>query len=67
MKITLETAETIHKAMAYTVMICSYETTKKIPCIFDFLSYFLALAVEFHGSPPIISNYTYILALVVAV
>ena len=35
MKITLETAETIHKAMAYTVMICSYETTKKIPAAKD--------------------------------
>lgn len=29
MKITLDTAVTIRKAMAYTVMICSYETTKK--------------------------------------
>lgn len=35
MKITLDTAETIHKAMAYTVMICSYETTKKIPAVKD--------------------------------
>ena len=35
MKITLDTAETIHKAMAYTVMICSYEATKKIPMVKD--------------------------------
>lgn len=35
MKITLDTAETIHKAMAYTIMICSYEATKKIPAVKD--------------------------------
>lgn len=35
MKITLDTAVTIRKAMAYTVMICSYETTKKIPAVKD--------------------------------
>lgn len=35
MKITLETAETIRKAMGYTVMICSYEATKKIPAVKD--------------------------------
>lgn len=35
MKITLEMTETIYKAMAYTITICSYEATKKIPAAKD--------------------------------
>lgn len=35
MKMTTDTAKTIHEAMAYTITICSYEATKKIPAAKD--------------------------------
>lgn len=35
MKIATDIAKTIHEAIAYTVTICSYEATKKIPTAED--------------------------------
>ena len=35
MKMTTDTAKTIHEAIAYAVTICSYEATKKIPTAED--------------------------------
>lgn len=35
MKMATDIAKTIHEAIAYTVTICSYEATKKIPAAED--------------------------------